>query len=139
MCAADGSFLHLTVAKPLRDHSAHIARPLIPEHNTAFGSHAVARTTLQHVTVTRASSTDELCPLLSARWIWRGKASDTTLATWRPVRLQITDSLQPKWDQLPWQGVSRPFEARSSSKWHLRIQSVPQRKHHTSPLQGATG
>jgi hypothetical protein len=28
---------------------------------------------------------------------------------------------------------------RSSSKCYLRIQSVPQREHHTSPLQRSTG
>jgi hypothetical protein len=29
--------------------------------------------------------------------------------------------------------------SRSSSKCYLRIQSVPQREHHTSPLQRSTG
>jgi hypothetical protein len=32
-----------------------------------------------------------------------------------------------------------PSKARSSSKWHLNIQSVPRRKHRTSPLQRSTG
>jgi len=42
---------------------------------------------------------------------------------------------------LPWDQVIQDLTlwSRSSSKCYLRIQSVPQREHHTSPLQRSTG
>jgi hypothetical protein len=49
-----------------------------------------------------------------------------TILTTHPERIWILSTGLTLW-------------SRNSSKWYLRIQSVPQREHHTSPLQRSTG
>jgi hypothetical protein len=47
---------------------------------------------------------------------------------WQGYELEIR-----KKRYVPWHTLT--FWSRISSKWYLRIQSIPQREHHTSPLQ----